>query len=310
MREAGNRFAFAVTDAASGAVLGSTSYHDILPAVEARRDRLHLVRQALPAHARQHHLQAAAADARVRDARLRTWSAGAPTTSTTRRSAPSSGSARKKDGVIRHHALRRDGTIRDTVMYSIARGRVAGGQGAAALPAGQARTSPRSDAMLIDFFYTLRAAKLPVSVKEYLTLLEAMQAERSSIRPVGRRLLLPGAHRAGEGRGAASTSSTAPSPPTSRAWSCSPTSPRTSRSSGCARRSSASSRAEEKAQDREDGLGRADGDAEEALRGAEGAPRRRQQDGSAPAAPRPSAPTATTRRASASARTRAATRAR
>ena len=31
--------------------------------------------------------------------------------------------------------------------------------------------------MLIDFFYTLRAAKLPVSVKEYLTLLEAMQAD-------------------------------------------------------------------------------------------------------------------------------------
>ena len=28
--------------------------------------------------------------------------------------------------------------------------------------------------MLIDFFFTLRAAKLPVSVKEYLTLLEAM----------------------------------------------------------------------------------------------------------------------------------------
>ncbi len=30
--------------------------------------------------------------------------------------------------------------------------------------------------MLIDFFYTLRAAKLPVSVKEYLTLLEALKA--------------------------------------------------------------------------------------------------------------------------------------
>ncbi|MGE0348199.1 vWA domain-containing protein [Hydrogenophaga sp.] len=31
--------------------------------------------------------------------------------------------------------------------------------------------------MLIDFFYTLRSAKLPVSVKEYLVLLEAMQAD-------------------------------------------------------------------------------------------------------------------------------------
>ena len=25
----------------------------------------------------------------------------------------------KKDGIIRHHALRRDGTVRDTVMYSV-----------------------------------------------------------------------------------------------------------------------------------------------------------------------------------------------
>ena len=32
-------------------------------------------------------------------------------------------------------------------------------------------------AMLINFFYTLRAAKLKVSVKEYLTLLEAIKAE-------------------------------------------------------------------------------------------------------------------------------------
>jgi uncharacterized protein with von Willebrand factor type A (vWA) domain len=31
--------------------------------------------------------------------------------------------------------------------------------------------------MLIDFFYTLRAAKLPVSVKEYLTLLEALKQD-------------------------------------------------------------------------------------------------------------------------------------
>jgi hypothetical protein len=34
MRAAGNRFAFAVLDSASGRVLGSTSYHDILPAVK------------------------------------------------------------------------------------------------------------------------------------------------------------------------------------------------------------------------------------------------------------------------------------
>jgi hypothetical protein len=35
---------------------------------------------------------------------------------------------------------------------------------------------PTGTAMLINFFYTLRAAKLPVSVKEYLTLLEAVRA--------------------------------------------------------------------------------------------------------------------------------------
>ncbi|MDP3617033.1 MAG: GNAT family N-acetyltransferase, partial [Rhodoferax sp.] len=34
MREAGNRFAFAVLDAGSGSVLGCTSYHDIVPALQ------------------------------------------------------------------------------------------------------------------------------------------------------------------------------------------------------------------------------------------------------------------------------------
>ena len=34
MREAGHRFAFAVLDASDGTVLGSSSYHDILPAVK------------------------------------------------------------------------------------------------------------------------------------------------------------------------------------------------------------------------------------------------------------------------------------
>jgi uncharacterized protein with von Willebrand factor type A (vWA) domain len=37
-------------------------------------------------------------------------------------------------------------------------------------------SSLRTPVMLINFFYTLRAAKLKVSVKEYLTLLEALQA--------------------------------------------------------------------------------------------------------------------------------------
>ena len=110
----------------------------------------------------------------------------------------------RKDGVLRHHALRRDGTVRDTVMYSLRRGRMARGQGAPALPARQAAQREGDPTMLIDFFYTLRSAKLPVSVKEYLTLLEALQGRRGRPqqrrRLQHRRLLLPGAHRAGEGR--------------------------------------------------------------------------------------------------------------
>src|SRR4029079_17152753 len=38
------------------------------------------------------------------------------------------------------------------------------------------RHSPAGSAMLINFFFTLRAAKLKVSVKEYLTLLEAIKS--------------------------------------------------------------------------------------------------------------------------------------
>ena len=45
-----------------------------------------------------------------------------PTTSTSPRSAPFERLGAKRDGVLRHHTLRRDGTVRDTVMYSITAG--------------------------------------------------------------------------------------------------------------------------------------------------------------------------------------------
>jgi hypothetical protein len=101
--------------------------------------------------------------------------------------------------------------------------------------------------MLIDFFYTLRAAKLPVSVKEFLTLLEAIKAgvvgpnteqDDASDASVGykdRRLLLSSAAPRWSRTKSTTTSSTAPLAPTSRASRPSPTSPRTSRWSGCAR---------------------------------------------------------------------------
>jgi hypothetical protein len=65
-------------------------------------------------------------------------------------------------------------------MYSMRAGEWPEAQGAAAVPAagltGRApEPHPGDRVMLIDFFYTLRSAKLPVSVKEYLTLLEALK---------------------------------------------------------------------------------------------------------------------------------------
>ena len=80
--------------------------------------------------------------------------------------------------------------------------------------------------MLIDFFFTLRAAKLKVSVKEYLTLLEAIEAGVIDDDDEARRSTASTTWRAPRWSRTrpSSTSSTAPSPPTSRASSCSPTS--------------------------------------------------------------------------------------
>ncbi|MEI8031073.1 MAG: GNAT family protein [Comamonadaceae bacterium] len=121
MREAGNRFAFAVLDGASGAVLGCSSYHDILPAVRrveigytwyARRcQRTHVNSTAkllLMTHAFETlgcHVVGWRTDNFNFASQAAIERLGA-----------------KKDGVIRGHALRRDGTIRDTVMYSMRAG--------------------------------------------------------------------------------------------------------------------------------------------------------------------------------------------
>ena len=78
-------------------IVGSTRYHDIVPAVE--RLEIGYTWYAQSARSARHvntELQAAAADACVRDARLQRWSAGAPTTSTSRASARSSASARAR----------------------------------------------------------------------------------------------------------------------------------------------------------------------------------------------------------------------
>lgn len=113
-----NRLAFAVIDEASGQVLGSTSYHDILPAVRRLEIgytwyaqshwrtalnsicKLMLLRHAFET------LQAQTVGWRTDIENIRSQAAierlGA-----------------RKDGTIRGNALRRDGSIRDTVMYSM-----------------------------------------------------------------------------------------------------------------------------------------------------------------------------------------------
>lgn len=117
----GKRVAFAVTDAATGTVLGTTSYHDILPAVKrveigytwyARRcQRTHVnttCKLLMMGHAFD------TLGCHVVGWRTDNFNFAS------QRAIERLGA--KKDGVIRGHALRRDGTIRDTVMYSMRAG--------------------------------------------------------------------------------------------------------------------------------------------------------------------------------------------
>ena len=121
MREAGNRFAFAVLESASGKVLGCTSYHDIVPALKRveigwtwyakSSQRSHVNTTAkllLLTHAFETlgcHVVGWRTDNYNFASQVAIERLGA-----------------KKDGVIRGHAMRRDGTIRDTVMYSMRSG--------------------------------------------------------------------------------------------------------------------------------------------------------------------------------------------
>ncbi|MBV7537320.1 GNAT family N-acetyltransferase [Duganella sp. sic0402] len=115
------RLAFAVIDSASGALMGTTSYHDIVPDIgrleigytwyAKSRQRSHVnttCKLLLLGHAFET-LGAALVG-------LRTDNFNHASQAAIERLGA------KKDGVLRHHALRRDGTVRDTVMYSIAAG--------------------------------------------------------------------------------------------------------------------------------------------------------------------------------------------
>ncbi len=120
-REAGHRFAFAVRDAATGTVLGSSSYHDILPAVK----RVEIGYTWYAARCQRTHVNTTCKLLLLTHAfdTLGCHVVGWRTDNfnfASQRAIERLGA--KKDGVIRGHALRRDGTIRDTVMYSLRSG--------------------------------------------------------------------------------------------------------------------------------------------------------------------------------------------
>jgi len=121
MREEGHRFAFAVIDEASDAVLGSTSYHDILPAVK----RVEIGYTWYAKRAQRSHVNTTCKLLMMGHAfdTLGCHVVGWRTDNynfASQQAIERLGA--KKDGVIRGHALRRDGTIRDTVMYSMRSG--------------------------------------------------------------------------------------------------------------------------------------------------------------------------------------------
>ena len=121
MREDGHRFAFAVVDDATGTVLGTTSYHDILPAVKRVEIGWTWYRKSV----QRSHVNTNCKLLMMGHAfdQLGCNVVGWRTDNynfASQRAIERLGA--KKDGVIRGHALRRDGTIRDTVMYSMRAG--------------------------------------------------------------------------------------------------------------------------------------------------------------------------------------------
>ncbi len=121
MRDAGTRFPFVVEDEATGQVLGTSSYHDILPAVK----RVEIGWTWYAKSVQRSHVNTRCKLLLLTHAFdvLGCHVVGWRTDNFNHASqAAIERLGAKKDGVIRGHALRRDGTIRDTVMYSLRSG--------------------------------------------------------------------------------------------------------------------------------------------------------------------------------------------
>jgi RimJ/RimL family protein N-acetyltransferase len=115
---AGHMVPWAVRELGSGDVIGSTRYHDIVPAI----DRVEIGYTWYAASWQRSHVNTACKLlllAHAFDA-LGCQVVGLRTDNFNFRSQRAiEAIGAKRDGVIRHHQARRDGTVRDSVMYSI-----------------------------------------------------------------------------------------------------------------------------------------------------------------------------------------------
>jgi RimJ/RimL family protein N-acetyltransferase len=114
----GHMLPWAVCDAASGAVLGTTRYHDIVAAI----DRVEIGYTWYAARWHRSHVNTSCKLLLLRHAfeTLGCAVVGLRTDNfnfASQRAIEALGA--KKDGVIRHHLARRDGSVRDSVIYSI-----------------------------------------------------------------------------------------------------------------------------------------------------------------------------------------------
>ena len=117
---AGTMLPFAVRDLASGRVVGSTRYHDIVAAI----DRVEIGYTWYAASMQRTHVNTACKLLLMTHAfeELGCQVVGWRTDIDNHRSQRAiERLGARRDGVLRHHALRRDGTVRDTVMYSLLR---------------------------------------------------------------------------------------------------------------------------------------------------------------------------------------------
>ena len=117
-----NRLPFVVVDLENGnRIVGSTSYHDIVPAI----DRVEIGWTWYARSTQRSHVNTCAKLLLLVHA-FETLGAKVVGWRTDNYNFASQQAIErlgaKKDGVIRHHALRRDGTVRDTVMYSVTAG--------------------------------------------------------------------------------------------------------------------------------------------------------------------------------------------